>query len=102
MKKVLGLLLMGALLAGCGSPPASVKNTLYSTELALRLTAAEAAAGTRDPWVVPAGADAGAKLAIRERQVDYLLILVDQSARNLESVRNWFRFGDPNATGPGQ
>ena len=91
-RTILTMLLMAVVCVGCTQTiPAGVKGALYTSEITLRTTADEAAAATKEPWVIPADATLEQKLAKREVQVDLLTKTMAQAAKNLEAVVEYFR-----------
>jgi len=94
MKKLIAMLLVPLVfvLSGCMIPD-GIKTSLYTTEIVLSETVADAAVPAKDPWVIPPDATIEEKLAKREAQVILLVDTMEQAAKNLKAVSDYFRTG---------
>lgn len=93
MKNLIVVAAVGALLAGLAGcqPPEAVKSALYTAQLSLGAELDDADAEAREPWAIPDGADAEQELALRERQVQELILIMEQANRNLLTVVAYYR-----------
>lgn len=102
-KRLAVILLCGLLVAGCGvgcaKMPAGITASLYSAELTLKTTGAEAAAKAIPPWAVPAGETPDVAVVRLNKANDLLLRTMAQADKNLLSVVAWSRGVDPNTLG---
>ncbi len=94
-KATMCVVLMAVLvgLMGCTNIPTGVKSALYTAEITLTETVKDAEAGTREPWAIPPDSTPEEVLGSRLEQVELLLKTMEQAAKNLQAVSNFFRTG---------
>ena len=80
------------MLAGC-APPKGVTMAMATAHASLKVTSDEAIAADRDPWQAADGETAAQTHERMERQVAECLAVMNQAAKNLDTVEKYFKAG---------